>query len=126
MQKSSAVRPGRSTAGLGAELLLAAVDRHLYFVHALPEDRDYITLPELHQLIADYIERDSAELVELAAERDGRKKWRSGEGKTKREVEIEKQMETDRNEYKSGFSASLARASELAGKGKLIKVPLRL
>jgi hypothetical protein len=81
------------------------VDRHLYFVHAIPEEATSLSLPELHQVLQDYIARDDNELVELAKEREQRA-WRKGEGKTKREVELEKQKESDTSEYRSGFGAS--------------------
>ncbi|GAA5975074.1 hypothetical protein JCM11641_000021 [Rhodosporidiobolus odoratus] len=79
------------------------VDRHLYFVHALPSDSTSLSLPELHALVVDYINRHESEMVQLAAEREGRNNWRKTEGKGKREVEIEKEREELRGEYKSGF-----------------------
>ncbi|GAA5899152.1 Tma16p [Sporobolomyces salmoneus] len=79
------------------------VDRHLYFVHALPEDVTSISLPELHQILKDYINRNESELVELAAERANRTSWRKGEGKGKRETELEKLREDEESQYKVGF-----------------------
>ncbi|GAA5847809.1 hypothetical protein JCM3766R1_003210 [Sporobolomyces carnicolor] len=78
------------------------VDRHLYFVHALPDDATSISLPELHQVLQDYINRNESELVELAAERANRT-WRKAEGKGKRETELEKLREDEQNQYKVGF-----------------------
>lgn len=82
------------------------VDRHLYFVHALPEDVTSISLPELHQILKDYINRNESELVELAAERANRTSWRKGEGKGKRETELEKLREDEESQYKVGFGSS--------------------
>lgn len=78
------------------------MDRQLHFVHALPEEATSISLPELHQLIVDYIARDDDELLELEIERKERK-WRKGEGKSKREIEIEKRKEIEEEEYRTGF-----------------------
>ncbi|GAA6063807.1 hypothetical protein JCM10212_001638 [Sporobolomyces blumeae] len=78
------------------------VDRHLYFVHALPEDATSLPLSELHHLVQDYINRNESELVDLAHERSQRQ-WRKGEGKSKRETELEKLKESETGEYKSGF-----------------------
>ncbi|GAA5849858.1 hypothetical protein JCM5353_001720 [Sporobolomyces roseus] len=78
------------------------VDRHLYFVHALPEDATSISLPDLHQILIDYINRNESELVELAAERAART-WRKTEGKGKRETELEKLKEDEESQYKVGF-----------------------
>ncbi|GAA5949772.1 hypothetical protein JCM3765_007683 [Sporobolomyces pararoseus] len=83
-------------------LEIQRVDRHLYFVHALPEDATSISLPELHQILQDYINRNESELVDLAAERANRT-WRKGEGKSKRETELEKLREDEQNQYKVGF-----------------------
>lgn len=80
------------------------MDRHLYFVHALPDDKTSLSLPELHQLLADYIARNDDELEELKKERDERS-WRKGEGKTKREVELDNLKTSDDSEYRSGFGA---------------------
>ncbi|KAK4050370.1 translation machinery-associated protein 16 [Microbotryomycetes sp. JL201] len=79
------------------------VDRLLYFVHALDEDRDQISLDELHQIVSDYISRDDAERDELEHERQQRSNWRKTEGKSKRETEIDKQKEQETLEYKTGF-----------------------
>ncbi|GJN92021.1 hypothetical protein Rhopal_005049-T1 [Rhodotorula paludigena] len=81
---------------------VSEIDRHLYFVHALPADATSISLPDLHQLLSDYIQRNESERVALAAEREGRS-WRKTEGKGKREVELEKQKEDEESEYRSGF-----------------------
>lgn len=78
------------------------MDRHLYFVHALPEDATSISLPDLHQILTDYINRNESELVELAAERAART-WRKTEGKGKRETELEKLKEDEESQYKVGF-----------------------
>ncbi|KAK4704854.1 translation machinery-associated protein 16, partial [Phenoliferia sp. Uapishka_3] len=82
--------------------LPVAVDRHVYFVHALPEDREAVTLPELHQILRDYIGRNDDEAAELKKEREGRA-WRKGEGKSKREMELDVQREGEESEYRSGF-----------------------
>ncbi|SCV68499.1 BQ2448_620 [Microbotryum intermedium] len=81
---------------------LFQVDRHLWFVHSIPEDRTSLSLPELHQTIHDYIHRDEIELVQLAQERQQRS-WRKAEPKSKREVELEKQREQEKDEYRTGF-----------------------
>ncbi|GAA6010254.1 hypothetical protein JCM10207_005688 [Rhodosporidiobolus poonsookiae] len=78
------------------------IDRHLYFVHAIPDDATSLSLPDLHTLLSDYINRNESEIVELAAERQARS-WRKTEGKGKREVELEKEREDELSEYKSGF-----------------------
>ncbi|BGP28417.1 translation machinery-associated protein 16 [Rhodotorula toruloides] len=78
------------------------MDRHLYFVHALPSDATSVSLPDLHQILNDYLNRNEAELVELKHEREGRS-WRKGEGKGKRETELEKLREEEESEYKTGF-----------------------
>lgn len=83
----------------------SSVDRHLYFVHALPSDATSVSLPDLHQILNDYLNRNEAELVELKHEREGRS-WRKGEGKGKRETELEKLREEEESEYKTGFGAS--------------------
>jgi hypothetical protein len=82
----------------------STVDRHLYFVHALPSDATSISLPELHGLLEDYINRNENEMAELEKERNARS-WRKTEGKGKRETEMDKQREVETAEYKSGFSA---------------------
>ena len=84
-------------------LARSAVDRHLYFVHALDEDTTSVTLPELHQIMRDYINRNEDEMAELAREREQRNSWRRGEGKNKREMELEKLMVEDEAEYRAGF-----------------------
>ncbi|KDE09797.1 hypothetical protein MVLG_00196 [Microbotryum lychnidis-dioicae p1A1 Lamole] len=78
------------------------VDRHLWFVHSIPDDRTSLSLPELHQTIHDYIHRDEIEMVQLAQERTERS-WRKAEPKSKREVELEKQREQEKDEYRTGF-----------------------
>ncbi|GAA5899105.1 hypothetical protein JCM6882_004618 [Rhodosporidiobolus microsporus] len=78
------------------------IDRHLYFVHALPADATSISLSELHGLVSDYINRNESEMVQLAAERESRS-WRKTEGKGKRETEMDKEKEEELSEYKSGF-----------------------
>jgi translation machinery-associated protein 16 len=74
-------------------------------VHALPEDATSISLPDLHQILQDYINRNESELVELAAERANRT-WRKAEGKGKRETELEKLREDEQSQYKVGFGKS--------------------
>lgn len=83
----------------------SSVDRHLYFVHALPADATSISLPDLHLILNDYLNRNEAELVELKHEREARS-WRKGEGKGKRETELEKLREEEESEYKTGFGES--------------------
>ncbi|GAA6041637.1 hypothetical protein JCM8097_007785 [Rhodosporidiobolus ruineniae] len=78
------------------------IDRHLFFVHALPSDATSISLADLHQLVADYMSRNESELAKLESERQARS-WRKTEGKGKREVEIEKQRADEESEYRSGF-----------------------
>ncbi|GAA5878933.1 hypothetical protein JCM1840_000845 [Sporobolomyces johnsonii] len=78
------------------------IDRHLYFIHALPEDATSIPLADLHQILHDYINRSESELVQLAADREARS-WRKSEGKSKQEIELEKQKDIEMNEYKAGF-----------------------
>lgn len=73
-------------------------------MHALPEDVDHVSLPELHKLLEDYINRDDNEVLELEADRKERS-WRKAEGKTKREIELEQQKIEDLGEYRSGFGA---------------------
>lgn len=80
-----------------------AVDRHLYFVHSLPEDATSISLLDLHQILQDYINRNESELIELAAERLNRNSWRKNEGKGKRETELEKLKEEEQSQYRVGF-----------------------
>ncbi|KAM0793790.1 hypothetical protein ACM66B_001207 [Microbotryomycetes sp. NB124-2] len=79
------------------------VDRLLYFVHALPEEQEKLSLDELHQTVVDYINRDDAERDELEQQRRQRSNWRKTEGKSKRETEIDKQKEQELLEYKTGF-----------------------
>ncbi|GAA5966099.1 hypothetical protein JCM8115_004932 [Rhodotorula mucilaginosa] len=79
------------------------VDRHLFFVHALPAEATSLSLPELHQLLESYLDRNQPELVDLQHERESRGSWRKSEGKGKREVEIEKTREQEVQEYKAGF-----------------------
>lgn len=106
-------------------LLPATVDRHLYFVHALPADATSISLPDLHQLLSDYIQRNESERVALATEREGRS-WRKTEGKGKREVELEKQKEDEESEYRSGFGAPFC-SSFLSGRHRTLTwVPFRV
>lgn len=78
----------------------------------MPDDATSISLPELHQVLQDYINRNESELVELAAERANRT-WRKAEGKGKRETELEKLREDEQNQYKVGFGRlfSLLRVS---------------
>ncbi|GAA5836224.1 hypothetical protein JCM11251_007399 [Rhodosporidiobolus azoricus] len=78
------------------------IDRHLYFVHALPFDATSISLSDLHNLVNDYINRNENEAVQLAAERESRS-WRKTEGKGKREMEIEEEKKEETAEYRSGF-----------------------
>ncbi|KAM0793791.1 hypothetical protein ACM66B_001207 [Microbotryomycetes sp. NB124-2] len=82
------------------------VDRLLYFVHALPEEQEKLSLDELHQTVVDYINRDDAERDELEQQRRQRSNWRKTEGKSKRETEIDKQKEQELLEYKTGFGQS--------------------
>jgi hypothetical protein len=82
------------------------VDRHLHFIHAMNDEVDAVSLPELHQILQDYINRDEEEIVQLAAERKERS-WRKAEGKTKRELELEQQKIEELGEYRSGFGQSL-------------------
>ncbi|GAA5886047.1 hypothetical protein JCM16303_003845 [Sporobolomyces ruberrimus] len=84
-------------------LEIQRVDRHLYFVHSLPEDATSISLPDLHQILQDYINRNESELIELAAERLNRNSWRKNEGKGKRETELEKLKEEEQSQYRVGF-----------------------
>lgn len=86
------------------------MDRHLYFVHALPSDATSISLIELHGLLEDYINRNEGEMAELERERAARS-WRKTEGKGKRETEMDKQREVELAEYKTGFSASFSSSS---------------
>lgn len=79
------------------------MDRHLYFVHALPTDQTSISLPALHLLLLQYIARNDDEIALLQAERQTRA-WRKSEGKTKREVELDSEKEKELSEYRSGFS----------------------
>ncbi|GAA5858271.1 hypothetical protein JCM8547_004628 [Rhodosporidiobolus lusitaniae] len=79
------------------------IDQHLYFIHALPSDATSISLPELHQLVVEYINRNESEIVELAAERESRGSWRKSEGKGKRETELEKEKEEETSMYRTGF-----------------------
>ncbi|GAA5981063.1 hypothetical protein JCM10908_003970 [Rhodotorula pacifica] len=79
------------------------IDRHLFFVHALPSDCTSLSLPELHALLVSYLDRNQSELVDLQHEREARGSWRKSEGKGKREVEIEKIREDEVQEYKAGF-----------------------
>ncbi|KAL8279128.1 hypothetical protein RQP46_008384 [Phenoliferia psychrophenolica] len=81
---------------------IGRVDRQVYFVHALAEDRTSVSLPELHQILRDYIGRNDDEAAELKKEREGRA-WRKGEGKNKREMELDGQREAEESEYRSGF-----------------------
>lgn len=90
------------------------VDRHIYFVHAMPDDQLSVSLPELHQILADYIARNDDEMAELRKEREERA-WRKGEGKTKREVELDNAKEADESEYRSGFGTSHYHFVYLAG-----------
>lgn len=78
------------------------VDRHLYFVHALPEESTSLSLPELHQVLLDYINRNSNEMDSLRKEREERS-WRKLEGKCKREIELDVIKAGDEGEYRSGF-----------------------
>ncbi|KAI5476915.1 hypothetical protein MNV49_007016 [Pseudohyphozyma bogoriensis] len=78
------------------------IDRHIYFVHSIPEDRTSLSLPELHKVLTDYIARNDDEAQELKAEREGRA-WRKGEGMNKREKELAMQKEAEESEYRSGF-----------------------
>ncbi|GAA5933898.1 hypothetical protein JCM1841_003110 [Sporobolomyces salmonicolor] len=78
------------------------IDRHLYFIHALPDDATSIPLADLHQILHDYINRSESELVQFAADREARS-WRKAEGKSKQEIELEKQKDIETNEYKAGF-----------------------
>lgn len=82
-----------------------SVDRHLYFVHALPDERTSVSLEELHQILVDYIHRNDSEIEELQKERETRA-WRKAEGKGKREIELEKERDEDESEYRSGFGKS--------------------
>jgi hypothetical protein len=82
---------------------MVTVDRHLFFVHALPAEATSLSLPELHQLLESYLDRNQPELVDLQHERESRGSWRKSEGKGKREVEIEKTREQEVQEYKAGF-----------------------
>ncbi|KAK4052223.1 translation machinery-associated protein 16 [Microbotryomycetes sp. JL221] len=79
------------------------VDRLLHFVHSLPEHDNCMTLDQLHQAVIDYIHRDDLKLNELEQQRTLRTNWRRSEGKSKREVELEKQQQQDTEEYKTGF-----------------------
>lgn len=82
------------------------MDRHLHFIHAISDDVEAVSLPELHQILQDYINRDEEEIVELEAERKERS-WRKQEGKTKRELELEQQKIEELGEYRSGFGEFL-------------------
>ncbi|CEQ38568.1 SPOSA6832_00022, partial [Sporobolomyces salmonicolor] len=86
------------------------IDRHLYFIHALPDDATSIPLADLHQILHDYINRSESELVQFAADREARS-WRKAEGKSKQEIELEKQKDIETNEYKAGFGTFGRRAS---------------
>lgn len=79
------------------------MDRHLYFIHALPSDATSLSLPQLHVLLKDYINRNATEITQLQQERSIREGWRKGEGKTKREIELDGEKEKDLSEYRSGF-----------------------
>ncbi|GAA5883599.1 hypothetical protein JCM3774_002106 [Rhodotorula dairenensis] len=79
------------------------VDRHLFFVHALPAEASSLSLAELHQLVEQYLDRNQPEAIDLQRDRESRGSWRKGEGKGKREVEIEKTREHELQEYKTGF-----------------------
>ncbi|KAM0752983.1 hypothetical protein T439DRAFT_323599 [Meredithblackwellia eburnea MCA 4105] len=81
---------------------ISKVDRHVYFVQALPQESSSISLPELHQLVHDYIARNDQEAQELATERESRA-WRKKEGKSKRELEIDQQKKEELSEYRAGF-----------------------
>lgn len=72
-------------------------------MHALPAEATSLSLPELHDLLESYLDRNQPELVELQHERESRGSWRKSEGKGKREVEIEKTREQEVQEYKAGF-----------------------
>lgn len=67
-----------------------------------------VSLPELHQILMDYINRDEEEVVQLEAERKERS-WRKAEGKTKRELELEQQKIEELGEYRSGFGELVSR-----------------
>lgn len=69
------------------------------------DEVEAVSLPELHQILQDYINRDEEEIVELEAERKERS-WRKAEGKTKRELELEQQKIEELGEYRSGFGES--------------------
>lgn len=92
------------------------VDRHLYFVHALPDERTSVSLQELHQILVDYIHRNDSEIEELQKERETRA-WRKAEGKGKREIELEKERENDESEYRSGFGKSFPLSSPSSSPG---------
>lgn len=78
------------------------MDRHLYFIHALDEEKSSASLPELHAILFGYINRNDDEIADLKKERIERS-WRKAEGKTKREVELDNEKEIDMSEYRSGF-----------------------
>jgi translation machinery-associated protein 16 len=61
-----------------------------------------VSLPELHQILQDYINRNDDEAADLVKERSERA-WRKGEGKSKREVELDNGKIADDSEYRSGF-----------------------
>lgn len=82
-----------------------AVDRLLYFVHALPDDTTSLSLAELHDVLHGYLHRHASELVDLAHEREARSSWRKTEGKGKRETELEELRKEETSEYRSGFGA---------------------
>jgi len=74
------------------------VDRHAFFLHALPPEVDSLTLAELHQIVRDvWLTRHEPEITtEQLARRKGRPP-------STREVNLVKLKESESEEYRTGL-----------------------
>ncbi|KAH9811360.1 hypothetical protein DFH28DRAFT_1131301 [Melampsora americana] len=78
-------------------LEVSKVNRLVWFSYALDPLISSCTLPELHQIVQDFIKRD---LEELESERKSR---RIGRPKSLRQERIEIDLEKEESEYQTGF-----------------------
>ncbi|KAH8919460.1 hypothetical protein BT69DRAFT_1337269 [Atractiella rhizophila] len=79
------------------EVEVGKVDRHIHIIHSMAPEKSRLSLQELHELLQQYIHRNTEELTKLQKER------RPGRPKGKREVEIEMAVSRDTEEGRSGF-----------------------
>jgi translation machinery-associated protein 16 len=74
------------------------VDKYVFFFHAIPDDKDALSLEELHAIIKDvWLTRLDSQLEE---ERQSRRK---GRPKTTKEVKLETLKEVELEEYRTGM-----------------------